>query len=322
MSWLVVLLLAASLNAADGRGQKLDNGPPAQQASANPTANGQGQPSAVHIGVPAREPPAKAQQAKAKASDGVEWGSWPDWVIVGFTLVLTIVAILQHRLETKLGKDTGDALLVAKQSAEAALLSARVAHMALIGGARPMVLVTMTDYSPAVPSPSKPAASHPVWINLKAENCGERNAIIESFWVELAAVRQEPETPWPGTQWPAPSAERLTAIENIFAQDLVDNEVVVMPGANYPAKYETFVAMEGDDLRDMWGVGPRRLLLLTLITYRDPMGVRRERGTTFFYSPLTDYPNQWLRFETETHSFDRVVDLGDASLDPSGKGTT
>lgn len=51
---------------------------------------------------------------------GIELGSWPDWVIVVFTATLAWLSWRQHVLERRLAAESGDALNIAKQSADAA----------------------------------------------------------------------------------------------------------------------------------------------------------------------------------------------------------
>lgn len=56
----------------------------------------------------------------------IDWGALPDWAIVAFTLVLTVVTVLQHRLDSKLAKEAGDTVQTAKDSAAATKLMAQV----------------------------------------------------------------------------------------------------------------------------------------------------------------------------------------------------
>jgi hypothetical protein len=73
----------------------------------------------------AAEPETKASSEESPEKAGVEWGTWPDWVIVGFTAFLAFLSWRQHELEKRLAADTGDSLAIAKQSADAASMSAK-----------------------------------------------------------------------------------------------------------------------------------------------------------------------------------------------------
>jgi hypothetical protein len=280
-----------------------------------------------------QQPQAQPQQpnpSTAEASDGkpsfatnpLSWlaawifdpGNFSNFLIMVFTGLLVRVSFKQHALEERLATDTSESIEIARKSADAALLSARVSQAALLGGTRPMLVVEWTTYSPGVPPPKEPAASHPIEIEFKVTNVGERNAIVESFFVETFAEYRDP-----GRPYPAPSAERLAGMETM-ATDLLEAATTIMPTAYLPAKYTGYVSMLGDDLQSMWGLGRRRLLLSILITYRDPYRVRREQGVTLFYSPLAKYPNQWSRFEGLPYEFDRIVDLGDLDFRPEKDG--
>jgi hypothetical protein len=61
----------------------------------------------------------------------VNQGSLSDWVIVAFTLVLTVVAWLQYQLERQLAKENANNLDLARRSAEAASASAEIARQNL-----------------------------------------------------------------------------------------------------------------------------------------------------------------------------------------------
>lgn len=69
----------------------------------------------------------KAAQKQQQANQGPGWGTWPDWVIVAFTAMLTLVAFLQHRLEKKLASDTADSIEIARRAAEASHKAAEAA---------------------------------------------------------------------------------------------------------------------------------------------------------------------------------------------------
>jgi hypothetical protein len=122
---LIALFL---LSAAAPSGQQVHKTPDQQEATSDPAAARSKNPLPTNVGIPPGHLQASEHGNSAHENEEtVELGSWPDWVIVGFTLVLTIVAILQHRLESRMAKDTGDSIQIAKQSADAALLAAQAA---------------------------------------------------------------------------------------------------------------------------------------------------------------------------------------------------
>lgn len=108
----------------------------------------------------AAKPPAAPKQAQPKpeVGDGGPGGheadhdgespKWTDIVqaisaliVMGFTLALTVVAVMQHRLEKKLAADTGDSIAIAKRSADAAKRSA----VAAVAAAKTQRLSTELD---------------------------------------------------------------------------------------------------------------------------------------------------------------------------------
>lgn len=89
-----------------------------------------------------KSPDASAQEGRP----GI--GTVPDWLIGMFTLVLTVVAVMQLRLEARTASETKDALAVARTNAEAALASARVAERMLNGVERPLLHIEYPHYSP------------------------------------------------------------------------------------------------------------------------------------------------------------------------------
>lgn len=70
-------------------------------------------------------PKAEANQTKGGDKKEIELGSWPDWAIVAFTLVLTVVGIQQYRLDSKLANEGAEAIALARQSADAATAAAQ-----------------------------------------------------------------------------------------------------------------------------------------------------------------------------------------------------
>ena len=115
--------LAAALLLAGGASlaQEIHKAPNKQQAAAHERAEPKSDANAPDVRIARRQEISAQKAASTQSSkDGVELGSWPDWVIVGFTLVLTLVAILQHRLESAMSRDTGDSIQIARDSANAA----------------------------------------------------------------------------------------------------------------------------------------------------------------------------------------------------------
>lgn len=108
--------------------QQVQRAPEAQLATATPENSSAQEPRAANVGA-ARQPTPPSRHAESGGEDSrIELGTWPDWVIVGFTLVLTVVAMLQHRLEAKMGQETADSIKIARDSAAAAHRSADVAE--------------------------------------------------------------------------------------------------------------------------------------------------------------------------------------------------
>lgn len=106
---------------------KVDDPPKAQQPAANHAESAKAlAPPRRAQNIPATKPEAKPDQKAAKEDgDGIELGSWPDWVIVAFTAFLAWLSWRQHELEKRLAADTADSLAIAKQSADAATSSAQ-----------------------------------------------------------------------------------------------------------------------------------------------------------------------------------------------------
>jgi hypothetical protein len=74
----------------------------------------------------------------------VQMGSWPDWVIVFFTAILSVVTALQYALQRSSGQETKIALDIARRSANAAERSALIAERALVGSQRPWLLIELS----------------------------------------------------------------------------------------------------------------------------------------------------------------------------------
>ena len=80
-------------------------------------------------------PPGQPHQQKADQSVGP--GTWPDWVIVGFTCALALLGGLQYRLDRRTARETSEALRIARETADAALRSADIAGRSLLAEQRP-----------------------------------------------------------------------------------------------------------------------------------------------------------------------------------------
>lgn len=204
---------------------------------------------------------------------------------------------------------------IARKTAEAALLSARVSEAALLNGPRPMLVIELGNYSEMIPP--NPTDSHPFVIGFKITNAGERNATVESVVAHLVAYQREAGAEVP--PFPAPSREHLDG--DPMAEELLPNAAVLLPRGVLPLKLSSYISMTEEETRRLYGIGYRRLVFLILATYSDPYGVKRERGVTMFYSPLARGV-QWSLLETPEHSFDRVINRGalDFSRERDGKG--
>lgn len=79
---------------------------------------------------PAKEADGKPSFARDPLAWLMAWVFDPDnfsnFLIMLFTLALTVVAVMQHRLEERLASDTSDSIAIAKQSADAATASVEV----------------------------------------------------------------------------------------------------------------------------------------------------------------------------------------------------
>lgn len=81
------------------------------------------QEAAVH------QPVAESQPSNGPAGEAAEvgWGTWPDWAIVGFTLMLTLLGYVQYRLAVRTARDTAESIAIARQAAEASIVAAEAA---------------------------------------------------------------------------------------------------------------------------------------------------------------------------------------------------
>lgn len=117
--------LILTLAFAPALAQQVEQGPEKQRIAADARATGQSHAPPARVGIVPQQQATEADAAAPQqGEEGVELGSWPDWVIVIFTGVLVWLSWRQHKLETRLARETGDSLKIAKQSADAATQTA------------------------------------------------------------------------------------------------------------------------------------------------------------------------------------------------------
>lgn len=155
-----------------------DYAPKGQQPAAQKGQCAGGQPSPRDFGTACRQTLAQPnkQDAKGARSPALPVGTLSDLLIVLFTAVLTYVAILQHRLESRTASETRDALKIAKLSADAAAALAKAAAAAneltrqqFLEQHRPRITATTIDVRAAE---VKPDGSLSVGIAVRGKNAG------------------------------------------------------------------------------------------------------------------------------------------------------
>lgn len=82
-------------------------------------------PAHGRVGSPTQAP--NPTEHRNDADQPVGPGTWPDWAIVGFTLMLTLLGWLQYRLDRRTASETKDALKIARINADAATALAAAA---------------------------------------------------------------------------------------------------------------------------------------------------------------------------------------------------
>ena len=166
------LVAATLLVSAAPSPEQRDKAPETQQTAHKQAGAREQQPMAPDPQITASEDVAQNKRADPDAQSKIEWGAWPDWVIVVFTAVLTVVTILQHRLEAKMARDTGDTIKTAKDSAEATKLMAQVQMAAMRAQVSP-VDYQITQVSKAG-DPAEAFLIRVGWLNsgaTAAQNC-------------------------------------------------------------------------------------------------------------------------------------------------------
>jgi hypothetical protein len=129
--WLPILAVGLIATSGFGFALAADQVQHAPESQQPPKGEGQNSPKLRSApvsppGNPVAKPRAESHSDDTgKKAEGVEPGSWPDWVIVAFTFVLTIVGIQQYLLDKRIASDTVESINLAKKSAEAAELAAR-----------------------------------------------------------------------------------------------------------------------------------------------------------------------------------------------------
>jgi hypothetical protein len=229
-------------------------------------------------------------------------------VIAIFTVVLAFSTILlwweTRRLARGAKEQAADFLRsveASERAAAAAQKGADVAERALVGVQRPVLILDIVDFNEAVPPPREPAASHEVRVQIRLENAGVLTAYLDSFVVEVRPVHRAQQD---DLKPPIPSSDELGGIH---AVDLLEHRTVVRPNQKFGFSHVGFVDMSADVLPDYWGLGQRRLIFFGLVTYSDPMGIKRELGFTYLYSPLAK-ERRWTPLDDmPDQSFDRIV---------------
>jgi hypothetical protein len=104
--------------------------PHRQQAAAYESCAGQSKANVPNCRItPSSEESVKHSKNPKESGPGL--GTWPDWVLVFFTLALVCVAFLQHGLEAKLARDSAATAQIAKDASDAAKTSADTAKRQL-----------------------------------------------------------------------------------------------------------------------------------------------------------------------------------------------
>ena len=275
-----ILLLGAAAPAptSSPSSEKVQQAPKQQQSTANPASEGNAQAPSANVRIAPRQPVPDSKPAKAQESQhGIELGSWPDWVIVAFTLVLTWVAILQHRLEARTARETGEALRIAKQSADAATQSALATHR-LASQLRPWVAVKgITVFNVAIPigpqlPPTTAALTDPTrgpyigydFINIGAGPALNARGTFSWAFREYPLTKKLPHTPF-GVQ-----ASRST----------------MFPGMPFSKGLQMPTALSEEDLQALRD-GTKAIYLYGLIQYEDSLGAKCRTRFRFYYNALS-----------------------------------
>jgi hypothetical protein len=239
--------------------QQVEQAPEAQEPAADPGAERRDEPATGGGGIIIEQPQAQPQTSGAeKEKTGIEWGAWPDWVIVVFTGVLVWLSWRQHKLETRLASETSDAMETARKSAEASVIQAKAAEAAT------RALMFFHDTKPATWAQ---AHTFEVWWT----NIGNAPAIITGVRVACTAADEPPD----------PTTAKLSEIP---AGAVVPAGALWQRGTVFRRNFDP--AFKKGETVYLYGE----------ITYRDAMGgprrswfCRRYTGSQFVLDDITDW---------------------------------
>jgi hypothetical protein len=171
-----------------------------------------------------------------------------------------------------------------------------------------MLILDILEHNQAVPEPRTPTDSHKVIIKVVIENAGILPAFIESA---VAEVRPSARTTDGPLIFPIPTADELNGIG---AVDGVESRTFLRPGHRTELSFYGFVDMSDELLKDYWGLGRRRLIFFGLVTYTDPLAVRRELGFTYIYQAVGS--EAWMAMDDRPElNFDRITASRDADAE-------
>lgn len=176
----------------------------------------------------------------------------PDWAIVAFTLMLTVLGGLQYRLDRRTARETRDALDIARRNSEAALISAKMAERMLNGVERPLLYV---EYPTDHPDDAVWVAPKTKRLTLEVVNYGRTPAIIEEHSIDCKVSRRTPRFD--------PSAEFT---------DLTASGGVISPGKSITWK----VTFDPEVIKSV-SIG-NQFYIFGWVSYHDLIGNRYEHG--------------------------------------------
>jgi hypothetical protein len=143
------------------------------------------------------------------------------------------------------------------------------------------------------------------FVRLKVTNHGRLSAVLNELVVEFCAVErtdsQELQIPVPGSiDW---SPTQDFPLEEPFVLAIDQSTELVCNG---------YIDITPGKLEPMWGIAKRRIVLTGTLNYADAIGIQRQKGFAYFFSPLGGVKGErghgeWALVPREGYQFDRIV---------------
>jgi hypothetical protein len=235
----------------------------------------------------------------------------PEAITSAFTVVLAVSTILlwleTRRLATLAsaqGADLRRSVEVAERSSLAALKQAEISERTLFGLERPLLHLNIIEWGPPLPLQPSTAVYRP-YVELRITNFGRLSAILSELVVEFCAVERERSQELP---IPLPGS-----IDWSPTQDFpLDEPSVLAVGESINVRCNGYIDVTPGKLEPMWGIATRRIVLIGTLHYADAVGIQREKGFAYHFSPLGGLKGEvghgeWATVPRDGYQFDRVV---------------